>query len=579
MYEDGAGWYSLLEKVSQRSLPTEDIPSLVARGRQAHDDSRWALPLAMAYWLEGRYRDALAALDEPSVVQASDSLWLYHNLVGMVARKIDGEMDRAIRAFERSLQLDPNRADTLYNFANLLKDEEPERSVALYRRSLAIEPSAPAAWHNYGTALNNLNQYEDALVALRLSLRLDPLEADVWCNLGLSYFGLEDFPSAEGCFRHAIALDASHAASHTNLGNALINVLQPEEALLHLERGVELDQSSTHSLWNLALAYLLVGDYAKGWEYYEVRFDNDDFEHVTIPTSGPRLRDLTAAPRRGQPPLVVWSEQGLGDVIQFCRYLNLLDAAGIPFIFLTRPHLLTLMRDWTGLGGRVQLLDSTDPKTDTRQNVALMSLPRLFGTDIHTVPSICPYLHAPIPPQDPLCVVNPPGGISVGIVWASNPDNKAMYRNKSIPLAVLMPLFERLIDLDLIELHSLQFGADADQLAPWKHREEIHEWKNRLTDFSDTAQLLSQLDLIISVDTAVAHLAGALNKPTWVLLPQNADFRWLRQRSDSPWYPSMRLFRQQAHGDWQSVADQLDEAFDSMLLLDTKALAAARMPA
>ena len=132
---------------------------------------------------------------------------------------------------------------------------------------------------------------------------------------------------------------------------------------MHLERGVELDQSSTHSLWNLALAYLLLGDYVKGWEYYEVRFENDDFEKVIIPTSGPRLRELAAAPRRGQPPLVVWSEQGIGDVIQFCRYLKLLDAAGIPFVFLTRPSLISLMRDWTGLGDRVQDLESSDPKS------------------------------------------------------------------------------------------------------------------------------------------------------------------------------------------------------------------------
>ena len=170
------------------------------------------------------------------------------------------------------------------------------------------------------------------MVALKLSLRLDPRVADVWCNLGLAYFGLEDFTSAKA-FRYAIALDESHAASHTNLGNALISVLQPEEALLHLERGVELDQSSTHSLWNLSLAYLLLGDFSRGWEYYEVRFDNEDFEHVTVPTTGTRLRDLSLAPKGNQPSLVVWSEQGLGDAIQFCRYLYLLEAAGIPFVF------------------------------------------------------------------------------------------------------------------------------------------------------------------------------------------------------------------------------------------------------
>ena len=577
MYGHVDGWSALLEDVSKRALPLEQASLLAGRGRKTHGDSRWVLPAAMVNWLEGKHAEALAALLEPDVVRECDQLWIYHNLVGMVARQIEGELSRAAHAYERSLQIDSNRPDTLYNYANLLKEDDPEKAIYLYRRSLNIDPSSPSPWHNYGTALNSLSRYQEAIFALRISLCLDPCVADVWCNLGLSYFGLEDFSSAERAFRAAISLDACHAASHTNLGNALISVLQPDEALQHLERGVELDQSSTHSLWNLALAYLLLGEFAKGWDYYEVRFENEDFEHVKIPTSGPRLRDISHAPKTGEPPLVVWSEQGLGDAIQFCRYLNLLQASDIPFVFLARPSLMSLMREWTDLGERVQAIGSTDPATDTRPQVALMSLPRLFGTQLHTVPSICPYFRAPEPPREALRVLPPPGGISVGIVWASNPDNKAMYRHKSLPLSLLMPLFERLIDLDLIELHSLQFGADAEQISPWRGRQEIHEWNNRLTDFADTAQLLNQLDLVITVDTAVAHLSGALNKPTWLLLPQNADFRWLRQRPDSPWYPSMRLFRQKTHGDWQSVADQLDEAFDSMLLLDTKSLAKARM--
>ena len=298
MYGGVGGWYSLLERVSKRLLPSKEALALADRGRNIDGDSRWALPKAMAYWIEGRHSEALSSLLEPSVVRASDGLWLYHNLVGMVARKIVGETNRAAKAYERSIELDPDRADTLYNYANLLKDDDPERAVRLYRRSLILVPNAPSAWHNYGTALNSLTHYEDALLALKQSLRQDPYVSDVWCNLGLAYFGLEDFLSAERAFRHAIALNASHAPSHTNLGNALINVLQPEEALQHLERGVELDQGSTHSLWNLALAYLLLGDYAKGWEYYEVRFENEDFAQVVTPTSGPRLRDLSAAPER-----------------------------------------------------------------------------------------------------------------------------------------------------------------------------------------------------------------------------------------------------------------------------------------
>jgi len=576
-YEAAGDWYSLLQGVTAREVAPSEALSAAERALAATADQRWVLPLAMALWVECRHREALARLLEPAVAQSCDQISLYHNLLGMVARKVDGERQRAITAYERSLELEPLRADTLYNYANLLKDDDPERAIGLYLRSLALEPQAKDAWHNYGTALNNNHAYGQAVSALSTSLQLDPQVADVWCNLGLAYFGAERFDCAERCFRHAIALDSSHAASHTNLGNALISVLQPEEALQHLERGVQLDQSSNHSLWNLALAYLLLGHYAKGWPYYEVRFDNEDFAHVPIPTGGPRLRDLAAAPRQGDPPLVVWSEQGLGDAIQFCRYLPMLDAAGIPFVFLTRPPLLQLMREWTGLGERVQLLGSTQPEHDRRPHVALLSLPYLFGTELDCVPCTVPYLNPPAQPAENLRLVTPPGGLAVGLVWASNPDNKAMYRNKSLPLALLMPLFERLIDLDLIELHSLQFGDDAEQLAPWRHRPEMHDWKDRLANFAETAHVLRQLDLVITVDTAVAHLAGALNKPTWLLLPQNADFRWLRQRSDSPWYPSMRLFRQNAHGDWSSVAAQLDQAFDTLLLLDTKQLLNAKM--
>ena len=202
-----------------------------------------------------------------------------------------------------------------------------------------------------------------------------------------------------------------------------------------------------------------------------------------------------------------------------------------------------------------------------------MSLPALFATELHSVPSHAPYLHTMQAAPEHLRIEPPPGGLNVGLVWASNPDNKAMYRNKSLPLAVLMPLLTDLLELGLIELHSLQFGQDSEQLKPWLGYDGIKEWNQDLRDFSDTAHLVRQLDLVISVDTAVAHLAGALNRPTWLLLPQNADFRWLKDRSDSPWYPSMRLFRQRQHGDWSGVVEELRHAFQDLTLLDFSALA------
>ena len=200
MYGGDGGWYSLLERVASRSMPMRDAFLLATRARQDHVDGRWAMPLAMAHWLDDRYSDALAILLEPSVAKDCDALWMYHNLVGMVARKIEGEVGRAAQAYERSLELDPNRADTLYNYANLLKDDEPERAVPLYRRSLVLEPSAASGWHNYGTALNSLTKFQDALFALRLSLRLIPLLPTSGAILVLPISGSRNLLALRGHF-------------------------------------------------------------------------------------------------------------------------------------------------------------------------------------------------------------------------------------------------------------------------------------------------------------------------------------------------------------------------------------------
>ena len=436
---------------------------------------------------------------------------------------------------------------------------------------------AAEIWHNYGSNLTNLHFQERAIQALKISIFLDPNVADVWCNLGLAYYGLDRFNEAERCFRFSLSLDKSHAQSHTNLGNTLINVFRPEEAVVLLERGLELDPSSHNSLWNLALAYLLLGRFDKGWKYYEARFKAcKEFEQLHPPTSGSQVKSFDQLPRAGDPELIVWSEQGLGDSIQFIRYLFLLRAADIPFLFVARDSLFSLLSQWTGLSSHIiRSTDLADVK-DNRPHLPLMSLPMVFKTDHHNIPAFVPYLAPCEAAPKRLNVVQPAGGLSVGLVWASNPGNKAMYRNKSISLEQLMPCLTPSLNLRLIELHCLQFGEDGDQLNPWRNMDGITDWKNKLDDFSDTAHVVQQLDLVISIDTAVAHLAGALHRPTWLLLPYNADFRWLRDRNDSPWYPSMRLFRQTARNDWSSVIEQLNTALNELFQLDVAALATAK---
>ena len=547
----------------------------IAQANQAISTSgvlNWTLPLALGLWMKKSYAHALQALQQPGVEAACGYLAYYYTLVGMAARQVQGKHQLACDAYQRALDIEPDRHDTLYNLANLIKDDQPENADDMYRRSLQLNPSSDSTWHNFGSNLNTLNRHLDAIAPLKISLKINPLNPEVWCNLGLAFYGAEDFIRAERAFRHTIALDSGHSPGYQNLGNTLINVLRPEEAIQILEKGLDLDSSSTHSLWNLSLAYLLLGRFKEGWRYYEARFNCPDFENVEPPTSGAAFQSISEAPTLHQKPLVVWTEQGIGDVIQFCRYLYLLEAASVPFVFLTRPCLVSLVRDWTGFGDRVQSFGSLDPEYDQNRHVALMSLPSVFATELHTVPSHAPYLSTTLPCPQNLLLEAPPGGINVGLVWASNPDNKAMYRNKSIPLVELMPLFTDLLHLGLIQLHSLQFGQDADQLMPWVDLDGIKEWHPQVKDFSDTAHLVRQMDLVISVDTAVAHLAGALNRPTWLLLPQNADFRWMKDRLDSPWYPSMRLFRQRQHGDWSGVVEDLNQAFQELTLLDFSAL-------
>jgi len=564
----------LLAKASAPGTDFEQIIAIADQQRMASGNEAWAMPKAFSLWQLKRPEEAMKAIDLAQTVCCADSN--FQMLRGVIARQLPDKRGNSIAmdAYREAIRLSPNRDDAYYCLANLLSEsDEIADAEVLYRRCLQLNPHQALAWHNLGRMMCFDDRHRQALPLLRQALILDPGFADGWCNLGLGWLGLKEYDRALNCFYQAISLDETHGATHINIGNALISKLEPDEALRHLERGAQLENSSANSLWNLSLCYLLMGRFKEGWRYYESRFQTDMFGKTPMPTVGPRLTSLSQFPSLGEPPVVVFAEQGMGDSIQFFRYLFLLQAMNIPFEFHSRGQLFRLFQEWSPFTRRIVEERSTDPVQDSRPHVPLMSLPMVFGTEVDTVPSAVPFLHPNHPCPEHLRFEKPPGGLSVGVVWASNPDNKAMYKNKSLPLAVLMPCLLQLIDLDLIHLHSLQFGDDAAQLAPWSSHEGITVWKDRLSDFSETAHVIQQLDLVISVDTAVAHLAGALNIPTWVLLPDNADFRWLRKITTCPWYPSMRLFRQPERGNWAGLVDEVQEAFAEMTLLNLKEMA------
>ena len=564
--------------VCEERLSAEEALELAQRaldGEQA--SAEWAAAACLALWRLERYREGYELFRSFSSQLNNDGeAWL---IAGMCARRLPDHAFEAEQALLKGVSLLPQRADAHYNLGNHYNDLDRHReAVVAYQRSLALNPNTAPTWHNLGIVLRELDQLDEAARAMRVSLRLDPFNPDVWCNLGLVAHAHENFEQAKRYYLHSIQLDQQHAEGWVNVGMALLEELKPEEALSALTQGHKLDPSLPDALFNMALTQLLLGDYLEGWRLYESRFTTKQFKNTPIPSSGPWITTVEQLQQciREQRQCLIWSEQGIGDVIQFMRYLPILQSMGVSMTFATRSCLVPLIEAW----GPSQLQVVDDRKIDaalqSAPHLALMSLPRLLRSTVDTIPSVTPYLLPPGPPPERLLVTTPPGGLAVGLVWASNPGNPVMYKQKSLPLNLILPPLLAAVREDLIELHSLQVGEDARELEPFKPTDGIVDWNGTVDHFGDTAHVVSQLDLVISVDTAVAHLAAALDRPTWILLPSNADFRWLRSRQDSPWYSSVRLFRQHQRHNWASAVDDVVNALGQVLALDLNRMARER---
>lgn len=566
----------VLDPILNGSVSAEDAMAEAERQLAQPDaDPRWCIPWAFALWNAARYSEAYAVAARHHSALQNDGDFLL--LFGMIARKIPEREVEAEAAFRAAITLQPQRHDGYYNLGNLfLHQERYGDAIIEYRRSLKCNSFWSLSWLNLGLAARASDQLQLSYYALCQCLLLDPVSIRTWCNFGITCHQLERFDQAVEAYKQALSLDRNDGASLVNLAMALNAANRHPEAVGYLQAAssLTLQEDCGDALFNLALTRLLLGQFEEGWELYECRFKTRQFYDYSRFPSGEwiqepeRLRELGAQGSE----LLVWSEQGLGDSIQFCRYLHLLRALGIKPVLATRPLLVRLFQEW--LQPSVPVIDDVqvDISTDARPHTAMLSLPNLFRTSRHTVPSSLPYLHPPGPPPEALLVPPPPGGLAVGLVWATNPDNKMMYRRKSLPLPELLePLLPALRE-DLLELHCLQVGADADALEPYGEHANIVNWNGRLGDFADTAHVVRQLDLVISVDTAVAHLAGALGVRTWLLLHYDADFRWLRNCDHSPWYPGMRLFRQQGYGEWPSVVRAVLDELGRIYGLDLMAL-------
>jgi tetratricopeptide (TPR) repeat protein len=502
--------------------------------------------LGLVRHLRGDHADALRLVGTALKIRPDypDAL----SNVGIILHALNRGSE-ALENFDRALKFKPQSAEVHANRGNaLIQLRRHEEAVACFDRALALMPNYAAAHYNRGNALLALDRLDEALSAYDRALSFHPAWPEALNNRGNALIRLGRAGEAMSDYENALKLQPGQPDTLGNIGNALNVLGRPHEALAVLEQAIAARPGAPVAHYNAAMTRILLGDYKAGWAEYEWRW--------LTPWFHPQRRAFDALPWLGGEPLegktiLIHAEQGFGDMIQFARYVPLVAARGANVVLEMPEPLMALM---AGLAGVSEMIakGAAPPKVD--YHCPLMSLPHAFGTELASIPADVAYLAAPADRMTKFA-----GAMAalkfprVGLVWSGRPTHHNDL-NRSLALAKLAALFEA--PCSLVSLQRDLRESDAAALPQYP----ITDLSAQLGDFADTAAAISQLDLVISVDTSVAHLAGALGKPVWILLPHAPDFRWMLERNDSPWYPSARLFRQRSAGDWDSVLEAVKAA-------------------
>jgi Tfp pilus assembly protein PilF len=413
-------------------------------------------------------------------------------------------------------------------------------SLANYERVLNLDPNHLATLNNVGVALQALGLAKEAAASLRIAIRNKPDYAEAHSNLGNALKDQGDLDAAVACYRRAIEIDPNYFDAYNNLGNGLRAQRHLADAVRCYERALELKPGSPEMHLNRALAWLHMGDFARGWPEYEWRFKCR--EYAIPPIAAPRW---DGRPLEGQ-SILLYADHGFGDSIQFIRYAPLVQERGGHVIVACQKPIARLLASCPGVA---QVIPEGSLLPEFAVYAPLMSLPLIFGTSLSTVPARVPYLKADsaLTSQWQL-QLGRSAAFKIGVVWQGNPKYRRD-RERSFRLAEL----ECVAKTPGVKLYSLQRIHGLEQLAEIESRFAVTSIGEQLHDFLDTAAAVQSLDLVITPDTSLGHVAGALGVPVWLALSFAAEARWLQGRSDSPWYPSMRLFQQERWGDWAPV--------------------------
>jgi len=417
-------------------------------------------------------------------------------------------------------------------------------AVPLYDQAIALDPLHAEAYYKRGNALKNLGRLDAAIASYDQALEHKPGYAYAYCNRGVVQQSLGLTVAALSSYDQAIAYDPSDAMAHYNRALLLQDFSRWDEALAGYDRAIEINPQFSDAHYNRSLTSLFLGNFASGWRGYEWRWHNAQRLSIGKPRNFQQPLWLGEDPLAGK-RLLLYSEGGLGDTLQFCRYAKSAAAQGATVLLEVQPPLLDLL---THLEGVSRVIATGNSLPDFDYQCPLMSLPLAFKTTLDTIPAALKYLNS-----DRAKIAQWRMRLGerqrprIGLVWSGNPGN-TIDRRRSIPLADLAGRLPR-----EFEYFCLQKDVREEDRATLDSSSRIFSFDEDSLNFANTAALCECMDLVISVDTSIAHLSGALGLPTWLLLPHVPDWRWMRERDDSPWYPTMKLYRQKTAGDWDEV--------------------------
>ena len=460
----------------------------------------------------------------------------------------------ALTSFENAIAHQPSKPEHHYNRAFILGLlERPEEAVAGYDNAIKLKPDYAGAYNNRGNELRNLNHIDEAIASFDKAIGLSPGNADAYNNRGNALRSLERWDDALINYDKALELNPTDSGSHNNRGNVLCDLLRFKDAIGSYNIALAHAENKAHVNWNLSQCHLVLGNFDLGWPLYESRHQRPNAAPARIYKQPLWLgkEDIS-----GKTLFVYW-EQGFGDTFQFCRYIELLKERHINVVFQVEKPVLTLLKNLSSLA---EIIGPNDPLPDFDFHCPLLSLPLAFKTDAKSVPANTPYLKA-----DPEMIDQWATRLGmqekkrIGLVWRGSPTHEND-QNRSIDLFDLWPMLNE--QAEFISLHVELKDAERDLI---DQNNSMTHYGSEINDFNDTAALIDLMDLVITVDTSVAHLAGAMGKPVWVLLPYKPDWRWQLKRTDSPWYPSAKLFRQPELSDWRSVVEHMQQELSAYL--------------